>query len=257
MSESSIIVLLCTFLVAGCQSGGKDGSARVDQKAPPAQLGTSGIAGAGGRVVETMNTGGYTYVRIDTGKGAVWAAGPEFEVKVGDDVVVQDAMPMENYHSSTLDRDFDVVYFCSAIAVAGAEASTPTGGMPPGHPPLGQAGGPSKKLAAGDVDLSGIARAPGGYTVAEVFAKKAGLGGREIAVRGRVVKANFGILGTNWFHLRDGSGGEGTNDLTITTDAEVGVGDLVLVRGAVTLDKDFGAGYRYDLIVEKAAVTKE
>lgn len=257
MFQSSIVLLLSAALVAGCQSGGKGTSTGASRGAPPADMGTAGIAGASGRVVETMNTGGYTYVHIDTGKGTVWAAGPEFEVKVGDDVVVRDGMPMENYHSSTLDRDFDVVYFCSSIAVAGAEASAPTGGMPPGHAPRGQGGRPSKKLRASDVDLSGIARAKDGLTVAEVFQKKADLGGREIAVRGKVVKVNFGILGTNWIHVRDGSGAEGTNDLTATTDAEVAVDDLVLVRGTVTLDKDFGAGYRYDVIVEKAAVTKE
>ncbi len=73
-------------------------------------------------------------------------------------------------------------------------------------------------------------------------------------VRGKVVKFNAGILGHNWIHLQDGSGGNGTNDLTITTDATVKVGDVVTMRGTVALNRDFGAGYNYPLILENATV---
>ena len=68
------------------------------------------------------------------------------------------------------------------------------------------------------------------------------------------MKYNAQILGKNWLHLRDGSGGEGTNDLTVTTNAEVKVGDLVLVTGKLTTDRDFGSGYIYAAIVEDAIV---
>ena len=70
----------------------------------------------------------------------------------------------------------------------------------------------------------------------------------------RVVKYNAQILGKNWLHLRDGSGTEGTNDLTVTTRAEVKVGDLVLVTGKLTTNRDFGSGYTYAAIVEDAIV---
>ena len=72
-----------------------------------------------------------------------------------------------------------------------------------------------------------------------------------------MVKFNGGILGTNWLHIQDGTGTEGSNDLTVTTSAVVKVGDTVLVRGAVSLDRDFGSGYRYGVIVEGATVTVE
>ena len=68
------------------------------------------------------------------------------------------------------------------------------------------------------------------------------------------MKFNGGILGKNWLHVRDGSGAEGTNDLTVTTDAVVKVGDLVLVTGILASDRDFGGGYKYALIVENAQV---
>jgi hypothetical protein len=72
-----------------------------------------------------------------------------------------------------------------------------------------------------------------------------------------VVKYNAAILGKNWFHLQDGSGktADGTNDLTITTEAAVAVGDIVTVTGTVAIDRDFGAGYTYALMLEDATVT--
>lgn len=64
-------------------------------------------------------------------------------------------------------------------------------------------------------------------------------------------------MGKNWLHLQDGSGVEGTNDLTVTTTTTVKVGDVVLVNGVVSVDRDFGYGYSYDVIIEDAEVTVE
>jgi hypothetical protein len=122
----------------------------------------------------------------------------------------------------------------------------------------GKAPHPMPATDAAPVDLSGIAKADGGKTVAEVFAEKDALAGKPVTVRGKVVKANSGIMGKNWIHVRDGSGSDGTNDLTVTTTtAQPNVGDTVLVTGPVSLNKDFGMGYQYDVIVEDAQVTVE
>lgn len=108
------------------------------------------------------------------------------------------------------------------------------------------------------VDLSGIARAEGGKTVAEVYGEKDALAGQNVRVRGKVVKVNSGIMGKNWLHIRDGSGSDGTNDLTVTTTGALPtVGDTVVVNGTVAINRDFGAGYSYDVIVEEAEVTVE
>jgi hypothetical protein len=91
-----------------------------------------------------------------------------------------------------------------------------------------------------------------------VFAGKEQLAGQTVAFRGKVVKTNPNIMGRNWLHVRDGSGADGTNDLTVTTAGAVpNVGDIVVVRGSVALNKDFGMGYQYDVIIEEAEVTVE
>jgi hypothetical protein len=136
----------------------------------------------------------------------------------------------------------------AAAADAAAPAATPT--MPESHP--------APVAPAADVDLTGIAKADGGKTIAEVFAEKDALAGQPVTLRGKVVKANPDIMGKNWLHVRDGSGAEGTNDLTVTTTGAVpNVGDTVVVTGPVVLNKDFGMGYTYEVMIEDAQVTVE
>lgn len=209
-----------------------------------------------GKVVETMNAASYTYVQVETGGQKVWAAAPQFSVKAGDTVSIGDARPMPNYHSKTLNRTFDVVYFSGDVRVNGQRpaqdaAAAPSADLPAGHPAPGVKAGPAAP------DLSGIKKAANGQTVAEIYADKAKLTGKPVAVRGRVVKFNAMIMGKNWIHIRDGSGAEGTNDLTLTTLDKAKVGDLVVITGELKANRDFGGGYRYPLIVEDAKVAVE
>lgn len=207
--------------------------------------------GKSGKVLETMSSGGYTYVHLDTGRAKLWLAGPETKLAVGDAVSYTGGTPMKNFRSKTLKRTFDTILFVEGLQVGdAATASNPHSGMPAGHP------APTKSAP---VDLSGIKKAEGGYTVAELFASKDKLSGKKIAVRGKVTKVNERIMGKNWVHLQDGTGSAGTNDLVVTTAPEVSVavGNTILVKGKATTDKDFGAGYKYELIIEDAEVHVE
>lgn len=131
-----------------------------------------------------------------------------------------------------------------------ATTATPPATMPENHP-VAQPGA--------EVDVANIARAEGGKTVAEIYAEKDALANQQVTVRGKVVKVNAGVMSMDWLHVRDGSGEEGTNDLTVTTTAQPtpAVGDTVLVTGTVTTDKDYGMGYQYPVIIEQAQVTVE
>ena len=98
-----------------------------------------------------------------------------------------------------------------------------------------------------------IEKAPGsdGYKISEIYEKQKELAGKHVTIRGRAVKVASGILGMNWIHLQDGSGevSSGTHDLTVTSNDLPAVGDIVTMRGVVHLNKDFGAGYKYALIL--------
>jgi hypothetical protein len=146
----------------------------------------------------------------------------------------------------------------SAIALnhaAAGIARAASAPLPEGHPPIDTHG--SGAAAAPKFDFSKIVKPKGGKTVQEVYQEKAALNGKRVTLRGKVVKYNEAIMGKNWLHLRDGTGKDPTNDLTVTTQAKAKVGDTVLVEGTVTLDKDLGAGYKYDVMIEDAKVKIE
>lgn len=223
-----------------------------------------------GKVIQTMNTSGYTYVQVQSGTNQVWAATLQFAVKAGDSVSFAADNPMSNYHSETLNRDFPVVYFAGSITLNDGSSGT-TGAapvLPPGHPPLtGQAapvlppGHPSLdgQTASPNLDPTGIKPADGGQTVKQIFAGSSALAGKVVTVRGKVVKYNAMILGKNWLHIRDGSGSaeKNDNDLLVTTTAEAQLGDVVLATGILSTNKDFGASYKYAVMMDDAQVTVE
>jgi hypothetical protein len=252
LATSLVAFVGCTEPQAPAGKAGKAGwqPATTNPIQPAAAAARPATPGVSGKVVETMNSGGYTYVQLDTGaQGKVWAAGPTTPVKVGDAVGFAGGQQMQNFESKTLNRTFERIYFAGAFEIAGASAA-----------PSGAASMPAAKNAAKPaappVEVGKVAKAEGGLTVAEVFAQSATLAGKQVVLRGKVVKYNSGIMGKNWLHVQDGSGAAGTNDLTVTTDATAEVGDVVVIKGLLTTDKDFGAGYKYAVIVEDASLTK-
>ncbi len=201
-----------------------------------------------GELLETLPGGGYIYLRVSDGEREVWAAVPSFKGAVGDRISFSTAMPMNNFESKSLDRTFDLVYFISKVEGASGEPAEPTShAKPKAAPPTAAPAGPP------------LSPPDGGYSIAELYAKRQDLSGKTVLLRGRVTKFNSGILGSNWLHIEDGSGSgaKGDNDLTITTQGVAGPGDVIEVMGTLSLDKDFGAGYVYALIVENAILTKE
>ena len=206
-----------------------------------------------GKAVEKIDAAGYSYVLVDTGAKKLWIAAPQFAVKPGDKVEVANAMPMPDYESKTLKRKFDLVYFTGSVLVNGkspkAAGHAASGALPSGHPQV-DAPAPAH-------DFSKIKKPAGGKSVSEIVDDRTKLKGREVTVRGKVVKYNSGVLGRNWLHIRDGSGTAANNDLTVTTKTAARVGATVLVKGKVTTDRDFGAGYLYPVILEDAQVTVE
>ncbi len=211
-------------------------------------------ATATGTVVETMNAGNYTYVRVDTGGEEIWAAATRFDVAVGEVVVVPLEMPMQDFHSESLDRTFPVVYFTSQIMRKGETASP---SMPAGHPAV--AGETVSAHDASSQATEPVEPADGGVTVGQIWSETAKLADTSITVRGRVVKYNGGILGTNWIHLQDGTGSaaEGSHDLTVTTLGTASVGDIVTATGTLVTNQDFGAGYTYAVMLKDAEIVAE
>ena len=116
-----------------------------------------------------------------------------------------------------------------------------------------------RPAAPADVGSIRVAKAAGsnGRTISDIHARAAQLKDKKVAVRGKVVKATNGVMGKNWLHLRDGTGEGSSADLTVASSNTAQVGDTVLATGVVHLDRDLGAGYHYDVLVEDAKLEKE
>lgn len=239
------------------------------KQAPPVETASAGLEGT---VVETFDSGGYTYLQLDTGHEKLWAAVGEMKIAVGDRVTLENGPVMSNFHSKTLDRTFPEIIFSGGCRVAGAEqphggaeassfsqALQGEGGMP--KAPMGAeevSGGSVKAITPAQEITVEKAEGDTGYRVEEVFAKAAELHGKKIKIRGKVVKVSPNIMGRNWLHLQDGSGSPMNNshDLVITSHDGADVDAVILVEGVVAKDKDFGAGYFYPVIVEEAVISK-
>jgi hypothetical protein len=209
-----------------------------------------------GKVLETLDASGYTYVRFETPDGEAWAAVPETRLEIGSEVVVKNPQAMSNFESRTLGRTFETIYFGTLESQGAASPMAMGGANPHGSKPGGMGGAPSAgKAIAGPIEVEKAGGAAG-RTIAELYAESSELSGKNVALRGQVVKYSAGIMGRNWIHLQDGTGdaGAGTHDITVTSSDATAVGEIILVEGIVVLDKDFGAGYRYAVIVEEASV---
>jgi hypothetical protein len=263
------VVMLAVLAVAGCK---KDQPVPPQQAAVPGQAEQAAAQEVKGKLVEKLEAPPYTYLKLQTAQGEAWAAVPKADVAAGSEVTIAGAVPMQNWESKTLARKWDLVYF-GTLAGPGAQAAAMPpamgGGMPAGMggAPANAPAGPENMAAAHAAAAAGpqdagdvkVPKASGAEarTVSEAWTQRTALKEKPVAIRGKVVKFNQGIMGKNWVHLRDGSGTAGKdNDITVTTGDVVAVGDVVVAKGTLRVDKDFGAGYAYPVILEDAKLTK-
>jgi hypothetical protein len=246
-----LLVLATTF---GCQSKKSDAivAAPTSGALPTAAAPAAG-QGISGKVLERIDASPYCYLHIQTATGEVWAAVPEAKIEKGTEVTVDNPMLMSNFESKSLNRTFAEVFFGTLAGVAGAAPASPA--------PAAAAPAPMGAPAPAPVLIAKVDKAAGadGRTVAEIWAQKGGLKDKAVSIRGKVVKYNPGVMGKNWIHLQDGSGdpAKGTHDITVTSQDTVTKGDVVTAKGVVRVDRDFGSGYTYGMLVEDAKVVKK
>ncbi|OGT29071.1 MAG: hypothetical protein A2W28_04125 [Gammaproteobacteria bacterium RBG_16_51_14] len=198
-----------------------------------------------GIVLETIDAANYTYLNIDENGEKYWIAAPQMSVAAGEKVNFTTQMEMTNFTSKTLDRTFDKILFVGNVHLesSGLDISTvtPTPESESGEQPV---------VPLSPQTLSDEAET---YTVEELFAKKENLKGKLVKVHGDVIKVNENIMGKNWVHIKDGTGAEGSNSIVFTSrNASATVGSVVTAQGIVDIDKDFGSGYVYPVLIEES-----
>lgn len=221
------------FILSSCQSGNKK---KVENLAPNAH---QVIA------VEVIQASRYTYVRVVADKRDYWIATNKMEVKEGETYFWSDGVEMNNFTSKELNRTFPSIFFVQDFSDQPIIRAQPT-------PSTSTTGKPQIPEKAGIT----VPKAEGGITVAELYSKRNSFQGKTIKIRGEVVKFSPQIMNKNWVHLQDGTRDGDNWDLAITTQDLVNTGDIVIFEGIVNLNKDFGSGYVYEVIVEDAKLKK-
>jgi hypothetical protein len=192
-----------------------------------------------GTVVDTLNGGGYTYLQIDDTKKKYWVAVEGIKVEKGTEVRFTEEMRIKNFESKTLNRKFDEIVFASNLQ---HRTNVPEKG--------------NLELINEQVKESPY-KQKDTMSVKEVWEKRVSLKDKTIAIRGKVVKASPNIMGRNWVHIQDGTGeGSEIGRIVFTSKELPKVGDIVTASGVVSVDKDFGSGYFYKIIVENASFSK-
>lgn len=188
------------------------------------------------KVLQSMNSGGYTYMKVDDGKNKYWIAMTQRDVKSGDMIEFTEQGWMKNFHSKTLNRTFDNILFA-------ADASTAA---------------PSQEQVHYQPDIfTSKYKMKTTITIAEIFKDREMYVAKDVTVRGKVTKVSHGIMGKNWVHIQDGSRFKNMDDLVFTTTKETPkAGEIVYATGKLAKDKDFGYGYFYPVIMEESNFKK-
>lgn len=230
----------------------------VSASAPPAKPSEQAPAATGdeiaGQVKEAFDVAEYTYLRLQASSGAeLWAAVSKAPVTVGSTVRLANATRMTNFHSASLKRTFEVIYFGNLEGAAPHSGRT----LPPGHPQIaGHEGLGHGAPAAAAPAPAPVAVAPASgnnaRTIAALFAERASLAGQKVRVRGQVVKATP-VQGVNYVRLRDGSTSEPASaELVVSSPDGAQVGDVVTFEGTVGVDVDVGIGTKYLVMLQEA-----
>jgi hypothetical protein len=222
-----------TFTAFACNMG----TSRITEEALPP--GTHKVV-----VEDVIHTSSYTYLNVNENGTIFWIAIPKRDVEKGKTYYYTGGYEMPNFQSKELGRTFESLYLVQEISETPNKPETM---MPPSRE-----SGKRPPMQAEDLDIKPEA---GEISIAELYSKPNDYAGKTVKIRGKVVKYNEKIMGKNWAHIQDGSEFEKNFDLTVTTIDDVKPGDVVSFEGVIALNKDFGAGYSYEVIMEDAKAT--
>lgn len=230
------LVLITILLFSSCEK--EQGKTAIRQEAPRAKKAPA-FHNHDVKIDEVLQTSKYTYFRFLLHEKDTWAAVTKREMNTGDIFPFSGGSEMQNFVSKELDRTFESILF-----IADKEKHN--------HPAKKKAKSSGKPKM--NATVKKVEKASGGITIAELFKNMNSYSGKEVTIRAEITKYNAQIIKANWFHVQDGTNHNGLFDLTVTTQSEVKVGETVLFKGKVSLNKDFGYGYKYDIIVEDAVI---
>jgi hypothetical protein len=196
-------------------------------------------------VNEVLQAGEYTYLNVSEKRKKIWLAVPSIQIAKGERISYTGGFEMKDFFSKELKRTFSEVLLLESINTE--QIPGKKDGMIISSHGIG--------VKTEKINVS-IEPGEGCISIAKILEAKDGYSGKTIRVKGKITKFNSAILGKNWIHIQDGTQFKGVFDLAITTDSQLVVGDTATFEGTITLKKDFGYGYFYDVIMEDGKLIK-
>ncbi len=193
--------------------------------------------------LEVIQTTSYTYLRVKENNIESWLAVPKMEAEVGAIYYYKGGVEMKDFTSKELGRNFESVFFLGGVSTSPDALKKPT-----------QSASTYTSTAKSTVVRGKISIEPAedGITIAELFSNKEKYEGKTVKIRGQITKFNAAIMNKNWVHLQDGTEHNNNFDLVATSGKTFKVGDTITITGKIVLNKDFGYGYSYEVMMEDA-----
>ncbi len=211
-----------------------------------------------GKILSIESAMGYKYLKVDENGTERWVAIANAPVKVGEKIGYDKRTIMKDFKSKSLGKSFKEIIFASDVYLPEKTESAPIKDL---KDMLGlSAPKPKTVEVKKEEQPAKLFEEKEFYTVEEAFMWKNSLKGKTIKIKGVVHKVAKGIMKLDWVHIEDGTGDENkmNDDIVFTTkNANVKAGDKVIAKGKVVVDKDFGYGYFYKVIVQESEFTKE
>lgn len=210
-----------------------------------------------GKILSIESTMGYQYLKVQEKNKEIWVAIANAPVKVGDKIGYDKQTVMKDFKSKSLKRSFKEVIFASEVYLPKKDAThvkdlqdvlglNKTNNQPKLKEETSNPAKPFEKKAF--------------YTVEEIFMWKDFLKDQNISVKGKVSKVSKQIMKLDWVHIQDGTGDASKNneDLVFTIkEIPFKAGESVIATGKLIIDKDFGYGYFYKVIIQESSLKKQ
>ncbi len=230
--KSIYILLAALFLIFGCSDDESQNLQESESLKSEPHI---------AKVIDKIPAKSYLYLQVSENKESFWIAVPTMEIETGETIYFSKYMVMKDFKSDNIDRTFDELLFVEDAR----KSSTPD---------------EMKKIHSGAMNIEkkdiNIQPLKDGKTIQQIYSEKNSLRGETVKVKGKVVKFNKQIMKRNWIHIQDGTGSENDFDLAVTSQEDVAVGDVVIITGKLSVDKNFGSGYFFPVIIEDAAIEK-
>ncbi len=194
-------------------------------------------------VQEVLTSTNNLYLKVEEGSKTYWLATGLGSIKPGKKYFFNEAVIKRDFRSEELDREFDSIYLVSQLLPESRKEELKRMGFNPHQADSSEAHGKSEGEARGKEKVSKV-------SLEELLANPKRYQNQVVEVSGTCTKINEGIMERNWIHLK--SDPADAQEIVATSGSTVGVGETITLRAIVRLDKDFGAGYTYPILLEEA-----